>query len=157
LKTHCGQPSGNADQRSSRARFLCRVIASCAARGMVAFAVAAVLLTVGGRTMAQSENASSKAGEAQSANAENGKKLFAKYGCYECHGREAQGGGLSGPRLAPDPLPFSFVLSYVRHPLAEMPPYTDKVVSDKDLADIYAFLQSRPQPPSTKTIPILKH
>ena len=107
--------------------------------------------------MAQSAAPTSKAGETQSGNAENGKKIFAKYGCYECHGREAQGGGLNGPRLAPDPLPLSAIRTYIRHPFGEMPPYTDKVVSDKDLADMYAFLQSIPQPPSTKSIPILKH
>lgn len=139
MKTYCGGKLGRAALR------------------VAALGAATVFLTMGIRARAQSENTSSKASDAPVANAENGKKLFAKYGCYECHGREAQGGGLNGPRLAPDPLPFPFVLSYVRHPLAEMPPYTDKVISDKDLADIYAFLQTRPQPPSTKTIPILKH
>ena len=93
----------------------------------------------------------------QSGNAENGKKLFVKYGCYECHGREAQGGGISGPRLAPNPDPLSVILTYVRHPLGEMPPFTEKVVSDKELADIYAFLKSQPQPPPVNSIPILKH
>jgi len=38
-----------------------------------------------------------------------------------------------------------------------MPPYTAKVVSDKDLADIYAFLQSAKQPPPVKDIPLLKN
>lgn len=88
---------------------------------------------------------------------EIGKKTFVRFGCYECHGREAQGGGLNGPRFAPDPVPFSVELTYVRHPLGEKPPYTDKVVSDKDLADIYAYLKSRPQPPPVSSIPILKH
>jgi mono/diheme cytochrome c family protein len=134
----------------------CQENSNRAARCAFALAAAAFLI-VGGRGWAQSENTSSKVSETQSARAENGKKLFAKFGCYECHGREAQGGGLNGPRLAPDPFPLPFVLSYVRHPLAEMPPYTEKVLSDRELADIYAFLQSRPQPPSTKSIPILKH
>jgi ubiquinol-cytochrome c reductase cytochrome c subunit len=44
---------------------------------------------------------------------------------------------------------------YVRKPKGEMPPYTSKVVSDQELADIYAFLQSRPNPPAVKNIPIL--
>ncbi|HXA78840.1 MAG TPA: cytochrome c [Candidatus Acidoferrales bacterium] len=107
--------------------------------------------------MAQSATDSSKVIATPAGNAENGKKLFAKYGCYECHGREAQGGGLSGPRLAPDPVPFAIVQSYVRHPRGEMPPFTDKVVSDKELADIYAFLRSEPKPPAVSTIPILNH
>ena len=32
-------------------------------------------------------------------NADNGKKLYVGDGCYECHGRAAQGGSGSGPRL----------------------------------------------------------
>jgi hypothetical protein len=37
-----------------------------------------------------------------------------------------------------------------------MPPYTAKVVSDQELADMYAFLQSLPHPPSVESIPLLK-
>jgi hypothetical protein len=37
-----------------------------------------------------------------------------------------------------------------------MPPYTDKVLPERDLADIYAFLQSRPAPKSVESIPLLK-
>jgi hypothetical protein len=37
-----------------------------------------------------------------------------------------------------------------------MPPYTIKVVPDAELADIYAFLQSLPQPPKADSIPALK-
>ena len=36
-----------------------------------------------------------------------------------------------------------------------MPPYTSKAVSDQELADIYAFLESIPAPPSAKSIPML--
>ena len=36
-----------------------------------------------------------------------------------------------------------------------MPPYTDKVLSNQELADIYAFLQARPRPPAVDTIPQL--
>jgi hypothetical protein len=36
-----------------------------------------------------------------------------------------------------------------------MPPYTQKVVSDAELVDIYAFLQSLPQPTDPKNIPLL--
>jgi mono/diheme cytochrome c family protein len=89
-------------------------------------------------------------------NAENGKRVFTKIGCYECHGREGQGSSMTGPRIAPDPVPFDVLAGYVRKPTGEMPPYTAKVVSDQELADIYAFLQSRPHPPSAKDIPILK-
>ena len=93
---------------------------------------------------------------APAGNAENGKKLFTSYGCYECHGREAQGSTATGPRLGPRPLAFAALSKYVRQPTGQMPPYTSKVVSDADLADIYAFLQARPQPPALDSIPLLK-
>jgi mono/diheme cytochrome c family protein len=157
MKICDGHTSDIAGKRSRRARFLRRAILIRLVWCFVALAIAAALLVFGTRAMAQSAAPSAKAGETPSGNAENGKKIYAKYGCYECHGREAQGGGISGPRLAPDPLPFSVVLIYVRHPAGDMPPYTDKVVSDKDMTDIYAFLESRPQPPPVNTIPILKH
>jgi ubiquinol-cytochrome c reductase cytochrome c subunit len=88
-------------------------------------------------------------------NAQNGRKLFENYGCYQCHGREAQGGLGTGPRLGPKPIAFAAVQRYIRQPTGQMPPYTAKVVSDKDLADIYAFLQSVKQPPPVKEIPLL--
>jgi ubiquinol-cytochrome c reductase cytochrome c subunit len=97
-----------------------------------------------------------KSAEAPSGNADNGKQLFVKNGCYECHGREGQGSSMSGPRIAPDPIPFDVLLNYVRKPKGEMPPYTAKVISDKDLADIYAYLQSRKEPPTAKALPLLK-
>lgn len=128
-----------------------------ARRGLVSLAVAAALAAVGTPAHARSVAQASKSDEAPAGNAENGRKLFAKFGCYECHGREAQGGGYNGPRLAPDPVPWSVVKSYVRHPQGDMPPFTEKVVSDKDLADIYAFFESQPEPPPLKSIPILNH
>ena len=92
---------------------------------------------------------------APAGNAKKGKELFQSYGCYQCHGREAQGGAGTGPRLAPKPIAFAALSRYVRQPTGQMPPYTSKVVSDQDLADIYAFLGAQPQPPAVKSIPIL--
>ena len=83
-----------------------------------------------------------------------GSELFTKVGCYQCHGNEAQG-GLSGPRIGPDPIPFRRFAEYLRSPTGEMPPYTERVLSDVDLADIYAFLEARPRPPAVDTIPQL--
>jgi len=85
--------------------------------------------------------------------AENGKKLFTSYGCYECHGRLGQGG--AGPRIGPPQITTAAVMRYVRRPTGQMPPYTDKVVSDQDLADIVAYLKSMPAPPAASTIPLL--
>ena len=36
-----------------------------------------------------------------------------------------------------------------------MPPYSEKVLSNEDLADIYAYLQSIPKAPDYKSIPLL--
>jgi ubiquinol-cytochrome c reductase cytochrome c subunit len=91
-----------------------------------------------------------------SGNAQNGRKLFVSNGCYECHGYEAQGASPTGPRLAPRPIAFGALSKYVRQPTGQMPPYTSKVVTDAALADIYAFLQSLPAPPSVDSIPALR-
>ena len=67
-------------------------------------------------------------------------------GCYQCHGYEAQGSSSTGPRLGPRPIAFAAFSRYVRQPTGQMPPYTAKVVSDAELANIYAFVRSRPEP-----------
>ena len=82
-------------------------------------------------------------------NAARGKELFLKNGCYECHGTVGQGG--TGPRLAPR----TASLAYVRKPAGQMPPYTPKVMSDADLADVLAYLMTMPTPPPAKSIALL--
>lgn len=96
------------------------------------------------------------AGQPPSGNADAGRKLFVSYGCYQCHGYEAQGSSATGPRLGPRPIAWAAFSKYVRQPTGQMPPYTAKVVSDADLANIYAFVQSRPAPPALDSIPLLK-
>jgi len=83
-----------------------------------------------------------------------GAALYKKNGCYECHVNDGQGGP-QGPRLGPNPIPMPRFVAYVRNPGGDMPPFTAKVISDDDLAKIYAFLQSRPAPPPVKDIPLL--
>ena len=92
-------------------------------------------------------------GAQSSGNVQNGKKIFDTYGCYQCHGHDGHGG--AGARLAPNPISFTAFSKYVRQPTGEMPPYTAKVVSDQELADIYAYLHSLPPPPPVKNIPLL--
>src|SRR6204780_1222981 len=104
-----------------------------------------LLLTIAALLAAQTQPAG---------NVQNGKKIFDSYGCYQCHGHDGHGG--AGARLAPNPIPFAAFSKYVRQPTGEMPPYTGKVVSDKELADIYAYLQSMPAAPPAKSIPLLK-
>ena len=89
---------------------------------------------------------------APAGNAQKGRQIFRSYGCYQCHGYEAQGGAGTGPRLAPKPIPYAQLSKYVRQPTGQMPPYTKRVVSDEDLTDIYAFLSAQPVPPAVKSI-----
>ena len=88
-------------------------------------------------------------------NAANGRKLFVSFGCYQCHGYEAQGGS-AGPRLAPRPIAYAQLMKYVRHPTGEMPPFTEKTVKDAELTDIYAFLRGQPAALDVDKIPLLK-
>lgn len=91
-----------------------------------------------------------------SANSQNGQHLYTKFGCYECHGYQGQGSvQTGGSRLGPPQIPYSGFVAYVRQPTGQMPPYSSKAVSDVQLADIYAFLQSRPQAAPSKSIPLL--
>jgi ubiquinol-cytochrome c reductase cytochrome c subunit len=92
--------------------------------------------------------------QAPAGNAENGKKLFEQYGCYTCHGHLGQG-STAGPRLAPRPIAAVALIAYVRHPAGQMPPFTDKVITDVQLTDIHAYLASVPEPPAVKDIPLL--
>jgi mono/diheme cytochrome c family protein len=94
------------------------------------------------------------AGESLTGNGDNGKKLFAAYGCFECHGRQGAGAS-TGPRIGPPAISLGAALRYVRAPSGQMPPYTAKVVSDQDLTDIYTYLKSLPPPSPASSIPLL--
>jgi len=89
------------------------------------------------------------------ADATKGQRLFGQYGCSECHLSKGQGARTTGARLGPPQIPQLAFVNYVREPTGDMPPYTRKTVSDEELADMYAFLQSVPPTPSWKTIPLL--
>jgi mono/diheme cytochrome c family protein len=93
-------------------------------------------------------------GSAVAASAENGERVFMRAGCWQCHGTMGQGGA-TGPKIAPDPLPFDALSSFVRTSNREMPAYRQAILSDADLADLYAYLQSIPKSPDPKAIPLL--
>jgi mono/diheme cytochrome c family protein len=93
-------------------------------------------------------------GAVLAASAENGKKVFMSVGCWQCHGTVGQG-GVAGPKLAPDPLPYEGFATFVRTSKRTMPPYREQVLSNGDLADIYAYLQSVPKAADYKSIPLL--
>jgi mono/diheme cytochrome c family protein len=120
-------------------------------------AIGAILLLAtpalrGQNTPQQSE----KTDAAPAGNSVTGKKIFTKDGCYECHGREGQGAAQgAGPRIGPVQLSFEAFAKYVHQPTGQMPPYTSKVISELELADIYSYLQSRPKAVPSKDIPLL--
>ena len=93
---------------------------------------------------------------AVAADAARGKTLFTqKYGCFQCHGTEGQGSAATGPKLAPGPLPYEALSSFIRTSSRNMPPYREQVLPEADLQDIYAYLQSMKPAPDWKSIPLL--
>jgi mono/diheme cytochrome c family protein len=95
---------------------------------------------------------------ALAASTEHGKIAFMQQGCWQCHGTLGQGSIATsgGKRLVPNPLPWEAFSGFVRLTKGAMPPYSEKILSDGDLADIYAYLQSIPKPSDVNGIPLLK-
>ena len=118
--------------------------------------IALAVMTIASALSAQTPAQTPSAAAAPQGDAENGKKIYTTYGCYQCHNYVANGGG-AGPRLAPRPITWPAFSVQVRKPKDEMPPYTTKMITDKELADIYAFLRTIPEPPSVQSIPILNN
>lgn len=98
-------------------------------------------------------------GSTSAQDATHGQKLFLNDGCYLCHGTVGQGGRLNGfaPRVARTALPADAFIALLREPPNDMPPYVESVLSDKDAADIYAYVSSLPEPTPAKDIAILNH
>jgi ubiquinol-cytochrome c reductase cytochrome c subunit len=89
--------------------------------------------------------------------AARGKTAFTRYGCWQCHGFEGQGSVATsnGKVLAHDPPPWEGFSAYVRSSNSGMPPYSEKMLPEHDLEDIYAYLTSLPKPKDYKSIPLL--
>ena len=83
-----------------------------------------------------------------------GKRLYMKNGCYQCHGTVGQG-TIAGVRIGPPPLSAQGLIRYVRRPAGQMPAFTEKVMSDRELTEVYAFLKSIPPPKPSKDVPLL--
>jgi mono/diheme cytochrome c family protein len=117
----------------------------------------AVLIGSCGLAAAQSPapTAGAPTGAAPTGNAANGQKLFMADGCYQCHGTVGQGSRGTGPRLAPNPVPYEGFAQQVRKPANTMPPYTALVLSEAQLADIYAYVSSLPGPAKPEDVTIL--
>jgi mono/diheme cytochrome c family protein len=91
---------------------------------------------------------------ARTGNAEAGKALYTKMTCYYCHGTAGQGGS-AGARIAVVQRSPDAFIRYVRRPTATMPAYGERILSDAQLADIYAYLRSLPAARPASEIPLL--
>ena len=64
-------------------------------------------------------------------------------------------GTIAGARIGPPPLNAQGVIRYVRRPAGQMPAFTEKVMSDQELTDVYAYLKTIPPAKPAKDIPLL--
>ena len=99
-----------------------------------------------------------RAQDAPPGDAAEGKRIYLATGCFFCHGRSGQGGNLNGPApiLAKTAMPWEGFVNQLRHPSNEMPAYSEKVMTEKQIANIYAFLHSLPGPLQAKDMAIFK-
>jgi mono/diheme cytochrome c family protein len=101
--------------------------------------------------------AAALAQDAASGDAANGKRIYLADGCFECHGRAGQGGAMNypAPAIAQVEMPVEAFVAFLRDAPNDMPAYAASVLSDKDAADIHAFLQSLPGRKPAKDFPLL--
>ena len=111
--------------------------------------VTVILLASSGAVRAQTPASPARAG-----NADTGRTLYTTMTCYYCHGTAGQG-GVAGARVAQIQRSPDAFIRYIRRPTGAMPAYTDRILSDDQLTDIYAFLRSLPGAKPAKDIPLL--
>jgi mono/diheme cytochrome c family protein len=118
-----------------------------------------VLSILAGATIACALALPAAAQDAPKGDAANGKRIYLATGCYMCHGRVGQGGAYNGPApvLAKTEMPYEGFKGQLRQPSQDMPAYSEPVMSDQQIADIYAFLQSLPGRRDPKGIAILNN
>jgi ubiquinol-cytochrome c reductase cytochrome c subunit len=94
---------------------------------------------------------------AAAADAAKGKIAFTQHGCWQCHGFAGQGSVATsdGRVIARTQLPLDGFKAFVRTTNGQMPPFHAAVLSDDELDDIYAYLQSLPAPKAVSDIPLL--
>jgi mono/diheme cytochrome c family protein len=113
---------------------------------------ALAVLVCAASAVAQASSSATQPSPPAGGNAQNGKTLYVKYSCYACHGFDGHGG--PGTRLVPMRMNLPGFTAYLKNP-RQMPPYTSKVLSDEQAADIWAYIKSIPESPPASAIPLL--
>lgn len=89
--------------------------------------------------------------------AERGKKVFIDHNCHSCHGTHGQGGGRGSEPTIPAGYPWQGFLNQMRKPRLDMPAYEEKLVSNQDVADMFAYFSSLKAAPAAKDVPQLRN
>jgi mono/diheme cytochrome c family protein len=116
-----------------------------------------VAILVAGAFAARGLGPAALAQNAAAGDAANGKRIYLADGCFTCHGRVGQGGAMNypAPAIAKLEMPVESFVSFLREAPNDMPAYSTDVLSDKEAADIHAFLQSLPGRKPAKDFPLL--
>ena len=87
----------------------------------------------------------------------NGKRVYTAVGCFTCHGRAGQGGAYTypAPPIAELEMPVEAFQAFLREAPNDMPSYPPSVLSDKDAADVLAFLRTLPGRKPAGDFPLL--
>jgi mono/diheme cytochrome c family protein len=94
---------------------------------------------------------------APAGSAQRGEKIYLHQMCHNCHGTVGQGGGVAGPRIAPNPSAWEAFAQQVRKPRQVMTPYSEKNLPEQDLVDVYAYVIAIKSGPAAKDIPLLNN
>lgn len=114
-------------------------------------------VAVGAALWAGATGVTAGAQDAPAGDVANGKRLYLAT-CFACHGRSGQGGAMNGPApvLAKTAMPLDGFKAQLRQPVNDMPAYSEAVMSDQQITDVYAFLQTLPGPLPAKDMAIFK-
>ena len=82
--------------------------------------------------------------EIELGDADRGQQVFFQNGCNVCHGDTGEGG--IGPTLAQTGFSVEQVIDQYRKPRGTMPAFNADTVSDQQVADVHAWLQTLPLP-----------
>lgn len=104
--------------------------------GLILVSTAIMALAAAGRGAAAPASQPAAVPDARS-----GRALYFRVGCAQCHGDVGQGGSM-GSTLNGTALSAEAFGRQLRRPVNAMPPYTKAVLSDGDVAGIYAWIRS---------------